>query len=299
MPLQTHFARLRKAFAASAVAGSASLVLADAASASWIAPETGGSPNADAIHSLYLVLLVTGLIVFVAVEGLLLYTLWKFRASRGHEAKQTHGNKNLEIGLTVGATVLVAVLGVISLFKLDEIQNPPNSDASGYGGLITVEKKDGEYGLTPPPNKKAMVIEVEGYQYGWRFRYVDGNSATKDPIAYRDLYAPTNTTVLLRITSTDVNHAWWIPRLGGKFDAVKGFHIWTWFKIPGKFDGTVFPGQCAELCGRNHANMTASVHALSPAKFSAWLEEKKTELSAAEAELKKQRVIVESGKTLQ
>lgn len=284
---------------ASAVAGSASLVLADVASASWIAPETGGSPNADAIHSLYLVLLVTGLIVFVAVEGLLLYTLWKFRASRGHEAKQSHGNSKLEVGLTAGATVLVAILGVVSMLKLDEIQRPPNSEASGYGGLITVKKQDGEFNQFLPPNKKALVIEVEGYQYGWRYRYVDGDSSTKDPIAYRDLYAPTDTTVMLRITSNDVNHAWWIPRLGGKFDAVKGFHIWTWFKVPAKLNGTVFPGQCAELCGRNHANMTASVHALSPAKFGAWLEKQKTELSEAEAELKKQRVIVESGKTLQ
>ncbi len=73
---------------------------------------------------------------------------------------------------------------------------------------------------------------MEGYQYGWRFRYVDNDPATTDPIAYRDLYAPTNTTVLLRITSKDVNHAWWIPRLGGKFDAVKGYHIWTWFRSP-------------------------------------------------------------------
>ncbi len=69
VPLKTVPTGLRKALAATAVTASASLLLADPASASWIAPETGGSPNADAIHSLYMILLVTGLIVFFAVEG--------------------------------------------------------------------------------------------------------------------------------------------------------------------------------------------------------------------------------------
>jgi len=126
VPLKTLPSVLRKALAATALTASATLLFADAASASWIAPETGGSPNADSIHSLYMILLTTGLIVFFAVEGLLVYTLWKFKASRGHEAKQIHGNTQLEIGLTAGSAVLVMILAVVSFMKLGDIRNPPN-----------------------------------------------------------------------------------------------------------------------------------------------------------------------------
>ncbi|MEH3054857.1 MAG: cytochrome c oxidase subunit II [Patulibacter minatonensis] len=297
MPLKTLPAGLRKAIAASAVTATATLLLADSASASWIAPETGGSPNADAIHSLYMILLVAGLITFFAVEGLLLYTLWKFKASRGHEAKQIHGNTQLEVGLTAGAAGLVIILAIVSFLKLGEIRNPPNSDAAGYP--VTDVAKDPGTNQKLPPNGKALLIKVTAYQYGFRFTYDDGNPATQDPYAYRDLVVPTNTTVLLSITSQDVNHAWWIPKLGGKFDAVNGFNNWTWFKIPGDQAGTTFRGQCAELCGRNHANMTASVIAKSPTEFKAWLEDKKTQLTESKDEAAKQRTLIDAGKTLQ
>jgi cytochrome c oxidase subunit 2 len=297
VPLTPVPAGVRKAVVAAAATASASLLFADTASASWIAPEMGGSPNADAIHSLYMILLITGLIVFFAVEGLLVYTLWKFKASRGHAAKQTHGDPRLELGLTIGSAVLVIILGVVSFLRIGEIRNPPNSDAAGFPG--TQVAKDPGTNQKLPKDGKALVVKVTAYQYGFRFTYDDGNPATQDPYAYRDLYAPTNTTVLLSITSQDVNHAWWIPKLGGKFDAVDGFNNWTWFKIPAKFDGTTFRGQCAELCGRNHANMTASVKALSPEKFASWLDAKKTQLAQSKTDAAKQRSIIESGKTLQ
>ena len=77
---------------------------------------------------------------------------------------------------------------------------------------------------------------------------------------------PTNTTVTLDIVSADVVHSWWIPQLGGKFQAVPGYHNYTWFKIakPG-----VYRGQCAVLCGRGHARMIATVKAVPPAQFDA------------------------------
>ena len=94
---------------------------------------------------------------------------------------------------------------------------------------------------------------------------------------------PTGTTVTLDINSQDVDHSWWIPKLGGKFDAIPGYTNHTWFKIPAKLAGTVFSGQCAELCGRNHANMRAQVHALSPSDFEAWLASKKQQIKEADA----------------
>ncbi|MDQ8044084.1 MAG: cytochrome c oxidase subunit II [Solirubrobacteraceae bacterium] len=296
MPRKSLVARLRKGFIPLAAAASAPLFFAQNASANWISTEHGGSPNADAIHSLYLILMITGLVVFFLVEGLLVYTLWKFRAGRGHEAQQIHGNTKLEIGWTGGAAVLVIILAVVSFFKLGEIRDPPNSDASGY--KTTTIAKDPGTNQKIPPDGKAMHIIITAFQYGWRFTYDDGDPSTPNVYAYRDLYAPTNTTVLLDITSQDVIHSWWVPQLGGKFDAVQGFHNWTWFKIPASKAGSVFRGQCAELCGRNHANMTLSVHALSPADFTKWLADKQAQLEQAKVEGAKQRAVVDAGETL-
>ena len=77
------------------------------------------------------------------------------------------------------------------------------------------------------------------------------------PYSYQEMVVPANTTVVLDIQATDVIHSWWIPKLGGKFDAVPGYRNYTWFKAPRA--GELYTGQCAELCGRNHADMTARV----------------------------------------
>jgi len=84
--------------------------------------------------------------------------------------------------------------------------------------------------------------------------------------------------VTLDIVSQDVAHSWWIPQLGGKFDAVPGYVNHTWFKIhkPG-----IYRGQCAELCGRNHADMIAQVRAVPPTDFEAWLAQRKADIQAA------------------
>jgi cytochrome c oxidase subunit 2 len=107
------------------------------------------------------------------------------------------------------------------------------------------------------------------------------------------MVVPVNTTVVLSIRSQDVIHSWWIPALGGKFDAVPGYTNSTWFKITesGEWDG-----QCAELCGRNHANMVATVKAVPPAEFEAWLAGKRREIEAANQAAAAQREQVEAGR---
>ena len=109
-----------------------------------------------------------------------------------------------------------------------------------------------------------------GQQYIWRYDYIQAKRLTENrPVyAYYSMVVPTNTTVILQINSADVIHSWWIPRLGGKADAVPGHNNYTWFKIskPG-----FYHGQCAELCGNNHADMRAQVHAVTPDQFQAWL----------------------------
>jgi cytochrome c oxidase subunit 2 len=82
------------------------------------------------------------------------------------------------------------------------------------------------------------------------------------------MYVPINTTVTLDITASDVIHSWWIPKLGGKADAVPGHTNHTWFRIsePG-----VYEGNCAELCGQGHADMIGRVIAVSPTEYKAWV----------------------------
>ena len=89
---------------------------------------------------------------------------------------------------------------------------------------------------------------------------LNGAFTGKLPYSYQTMYAPANTTVILAIQSTDVVHSWWVPSLGGKVDAVPGYTTYTWFKAPNASTPghpVVFHGQCAQLCGRSHAAMTA------------------------------------------
>jgi cytochrome c oxidase subunit 2 len=254
----------------------------------FFTPQSGGSPNADEIDSLYKIVLYIALVIFVGVEGALGYALYRFRARKGAVAAQIHGNTRLEIGWTVGAVVLVLAIAVITFVKLDAIQNPPNSGASG--DLLSGES--GQLYATAdrhlPPNGKSLNITVIGRQYIWQYIYPGANkpSGLGAPYSYQEMVVPTETTVTLDIVSADVIHSWWIPALGGKFQAVPGYHNYTWFKIakPG-----VFRGQCANICGRGHARMIATVRAVPPAQFDAWLAEHKRLIAEANADAAAER----------
>jgi cytochrome c oxidase subunit 2 len=255
-----------------AVAGAATLLLALApiASADWLTPESGGgSPNAEHIDTLYKIVLYIGIAIFLLVEGLLITSIIRFRRRRGGpEPAMVHGNTPLEVGWTVGAALIVAVIAAITFIFLPSIKNPPNSSANGLQQLAGVQVASLE--KPKPPNGKALHINVVGQQYIWRFDYVGAQRLTEQrPVfAYYSMVVPTNTTVVLQINSADVAHSWWIPKLGGKADAIPGHNNYTWFKIskPG-----VYKGQCAELCGNNHADMLAEVRAVPPDQFEAWL----------------------------
>jgi cytochrome c oxidase subunit 2 len=248
----------------------------------FFTPQSGGSPNANSIDSLYKITLYVALVIFILVEGALAYALYRFRARKGAVAAQIRGNTRLEVGWTIGAAVILLALAVLTFAKLSSIRNPVNS---GPGG-------DGLYGETGqlyasadrklPPSGKSLNITVVGRQFVWEFVYpgateADGLGA---PYSYEEMVVPTNTTVTLDVVSADVVHSWWVPQLGGKFQAVPGYHNYTWFKIskPG-----IYRGQCALICGRGHARMIATVKAVAPAQFEAWLAYQKTLIAEANA----------------
>jgi len=259
----------------------------------FFTPAHGASPNAQSIDTLYKVTLYIALVIFVAVEGALGYALVKFRKRKGAVAAQIHGNTRLEISWTAAAAVILLVLAILTFAKLSSIQNPPNS---GPGGAVLGEQNNLIYASTSrklPPNGKALNITVVGRQYIWQFVYPGATEPDElgAPYSYEEMVVPTKTTVTLNIVSADVVHSWWIPALGGKFQAVPGYHNYTWFKIekPG-----VFHGQCANMCGRGHARMIATVRAIPPAQFDAWLAERKRLIEEANADAKVERATLDS-----
>ncbi len=247
-------------------------------------PEHGGSPNADDINTLYWWGLSLGAIIFVIVEGTLVYCLIKFRYRRGGpEPAQIRGNTTLEVSWTIGAALFLVILTTVTFIYLGDIESPQASKPDAQlSGLKFAALDQGEV-----PGGEKLTVRVNGQQYLWRYDYDDPADPNDEQLySYHDLYVPVGITVVLKLTSSDVVHSWWIPKLGPKSDATPGHTNETWFRIdkPGSYDG-----QCAELCGDNHADMRARVIALPVDQYQRWVEEQKRLITEAQDALAKQR----------
>ena len=267
----------RRTLLALAAALAALLVFAGPAAADLFTPESGGSPNADKIDTLYKITLYISIPILLLVEGTLIYSLVKYKARRGGQAEQIRGNTSLELGWTIGAAVILVILTGVTFAFLNGITKPEKSGPEIAGGVQVAA-----IGQPDPPGGKGMRITVNGQQYLWRYDYPGKESL----FSYHEMVVPTDTTVTLDITSSDVVHSWWIPKLGGKADAVPGHTAETWFKIskPG-----LYGGQCAELCGAGHADMRAVVRAVPPDEFERWAKDQRAEIKAAQDGLASQR----------
>ena len=231
------------------------------AQAGPIFPDADGSPNADEIRTLYVLIFILAWIVFVGVAGALVWALVKYRARKGAVAAQIHGNTRLEIGWTVGAFLILIFITVFTFITLPEIKNPSASDINAEGDPVA---SNALYASTdqpnPPEGSASLNINVNGQQYVWRYRYPGDDRL----LVYTDMVVPVGMTVTLDITADDVVHSWWIPQARRQDGRRPGLTNKSWFKIPldaipeGE-DRVIYHGQCAELCGRNHANMYARV----------------------------------------
>ena len=286
--------RLRALAAALPAALLGALVLAPTASAGWFLPESDGSPNAEGIRTLYILIALVALVIFILVEGLLIYSMIKYRARKGAVAAQIHGNTQLEIGWTVGAAAILIFLTVFTFVLLDDLKNPAASQIDAEGNPVSASNV--LYASTdqpaPPKGTASLKIEVIGQQYAWTFNYP--SLEKKRVYAYNDMYVPVGMTVVLDIKSIDVVHSWWIPPLVGKMDAVPGYTNKTWFKIPlGTLDEgeteVIYKGQCAELCGRNHADMVARVIGLPYDEWKAWYDRKAADLKESQDDAAERR----------
>lgn len=260
-----------------------SLVVAPVASANFLVPKSGGSPNANQIASLYKIILYIAAVVFVLVEGTLVYSVYRYRVKKSKHAAQIHGNTPLEVGWTVGAALILVAITVVTFVKLGSILNPPNSSATTSFTTASLNQPS-------PPNGKKLTVCVTGRQFIWMYSY--GAACNKHrfdakvPYSYQQMVVPAHTTVVLVIQSIDVIHSWWIPTLGGKVDAVPGYTTYTWFKAT---HTGLFHGQCAQLCGRQHAFMTAQVKVVPPSQYQTWIKQQGKAINAANDQVGKLR----------
>jgi cytochrome c oxidase subunit II len=251
---------LRKPLAALLLAVAVLVVAAPAlAGNGGFAPVDPRSPNADRINDTYWVILAFTGFIFVLVEGsLILFVIRYRRRGRPVEAEgpQIRGHHRLEIAWTIAPVLILAVIGSIVFYKLPGIANVPEADASG-----------GE----------RLEIAVEGRQFYFNYEYPNG------VIAVDRLRVPVNRVVRLEVTSPshDVIHSWWVPALGGKTDVNPGSTNETWFQA--EQEG-IYYGQCAELCGIQHAAMLTAVEVLPEDEFEQWLEEQAQEQQSPEGE---------------
>ncbi len=291
--------RFRRLLLALVPALAVALLAAPAAHAGLLFPEAGGSPNADSIKTLYIMVFVLALFIFAGVEGTLLYSLWKYRARKGRQAAQIHGNTKLEVGWTVGAAVILIFITFFTFLKLGAIKDPKPSvvDEDGNPVALTenIQVASTDLKAVKGPTLK---IAVNGQQYVWRYSYPGRDRL----LTYTDMVVPVGMTVLLDITADDVVHSWWIPKLGGKFDAVPGYTNKTWFQIPPSAlkEGqkqVIYTGQCAELCGRNHANMYARVIGMRMADYKKWYADHVQELKDAETAVARQQKALQAEQT--
>jgi cytochrome c oxidase subunit II len=255
------------------------LVLAATAGADAITPDAGPSDNAIKIDTLYKIVFYIGLAVIGLVWGVLFYSLFRFRARRGRHAPQIFGNAPLELGWTIAAGAIVSIIALVTLLMLPDIKDPP---ASGPSSLAEARSEHAAIDTPPPPGGKGLNITVSSQQFIFRYQYPNG------AVSFQQMVVPIDTTVVLDIKSNDVAHSWWIPKLGGKADAIPGHTNKTWFKATKT--GT-FGGQCSEYCGSGHAVMSAKVTVVEQQQYQAWVENQKKLIEQAQkqaVEMRKQ-----------
>jgi cytochrome c oxidase subunit II len=226
-------------------------------------------------HFLHYFMLVVCVLIFVAVFGVMFYSILKHRKSVGHKAANFHESVAVEIAWTVVPLLIVIAMGAMATRTVVAMKDTSNAD---------------------------LTIKATGHQWKWGYDYLRGDGeginfyATLDT-AHRvmsnsgkpsgdnyllkvdnPLVVPVDRKVRIITTANDVIHAWMVPSLGVKQDAIPGFVRDTWFRAEKIGD---YYGQCAELCGKEHAYMPIHVRVVSQGDYAKWVDGKKKEMAAA------------------
>lgn len=226
------------------------------------------------VMSLHNGLMIVCVLIFVAVFGVMFYSIFKHRKSLNHKAANFHESVAVEVAWTIVPFVIVTIMGFAATRTVVAQKDTTNAD---------------------------LTIKATGYQWKWGYDYLKGEGeginfyATLDTAQREASNAgqPTGDNYLLKVdnplvvpvdrkvriitTANDVIHAWMVPAFAVKQDAIPGFVRDTWFRAEKTGD---YYGQCAELCGKEHAYMPIHVKVLSQADYTAWVDAKKKEAAA-------------------
>ena len=232
------------------------------------------SKIAEAQHDLHWMLLIICTVIFIAVFSVMFYSIWKHRKSLGHKPATFTDSVTVEIAWTVIPFLIVIGMALPATKVLVAQKDTTNSD---------------------------MTIKVTGYQWKWGYDYLKGEGEGLSMISTLDsshralsdagkpagddyllkvdnpLVVPVGKKVRVITTATDVIHSWFVPAFGIKQDAIPGFVRDNWFRAEQTGD---FYGQCAELCGKEHAYMPIHVKVLSAQDYTAWVAVEKKKLAA-------------------
>lgn len=259
----------------SALAGAAMAVLAtpaaQAISESKFNMTRGVTEVSNEVHDIHMLILWICIVASVVVYGVMFYAIFKFRKSKGAVAANFHENTTLEVLWTLVPALILVAMAVPATQAMIRMYDTSDAD---------------------------MTVKVTGHQWKWEYEYLGegvrffSNLTTPQDQIYKGgekgdtylldvdepLVLPVGKKVRFVITANDVLHAWWVPALGWKQDAIPGYINENWTRIdqPG-----TYRGQCAELCGRNHGFMPVVVEAKSEADYQAWLDGKKAAAAAA------------------
>ncbi len=225
---------------------------------------TACAPNAitesgNKVHSLYTIVLVMAAVVFVAVEGAIVYNAVRYRRRKGDDAlpEQFHGNTKIEIVWTLIPSLIILALFVMSMVVLADVNREHTNDP--------------------------LTVRVTGFQWQWRFEYftgppdhlkpegvtVEAEGQTKPPT----LVVPVGEQIHFELESADVNHSFYVPAWLFKRDLIPGLHNTFDTTIESRYADQRFHGQCAELCGDYHNEMTFEVATMTPQEFDAWIQQ--------------------------
>jgi len=227
----------------------------------------------ESIYDLHNMILWVCLVIFVGVFSVMFYAVFKHRKSAGHKAAHFHENTLVEVIWTVVPFLVLIGIAVPATRTLVQARDTSAAD---------------------------ITIKVTGYQWKWGYDYLKGDgegisfvSTLATPREQIDGSAPKGENYLLEVdepmvvpvgkkvrivlTAADVLHAWWVPALAVKQDAIPGFVRDTWFRA--EREGT-FRGQCAELCGKDHGFMPIVVNVLSAENYAKWVDERKKKMAA-------------------
>ena len=207
-------------------------------------PNTTLDPHTDLgreIDFLWDRLLLLGTIVFVLVEAVLLFIVFRYRRRENQGTPpQTHGSTKLEIAWTLIPAVILVFIAVptVRTIFITQAQAAPGS----------------------------LNIDVTGHQWWWEFRYPEYGVTTAN-----EIYLPVGRTVNFRLRSADVIHSFWAPQLGGKRDVITNRTNYIWYTPDSSISSNVWNGFCVEFCGASHANMRFRVFTVTKQQFDSWV----------------------------